>query len=407
MTENILLYFSDTGRGHRSATEAVQQAINEIAAQEFPHRKFNVIADPVAEKSHPVNRVFVELYNHLLRNHQYLMKYYYGVIHAIKPNESQMGYNLVKDYLRRQMIDYKPSVVVSMHPMTNHYLTRAMRDVGLSGEVKFVEIVTDPNRDLWKGWACPAADYIVVPNDLVADQLNQWGVSEEQLQVLGMPVHPDFTRPARVSRQEFLEHLGLVPEVPTLCINAGWAGGGNMLSAYEALQASDADMQVVFLCGHNQNLYESARELASRSPIPTAVLPFHDSMPDLMNAVDTMVTKAGGLTTFECLARRLPMIIDMITEPMPQERGTIDMLIGQGKAKALRKPEDIVRHVRQLYYDPTRYQRKAAGPQSVNQAHAVFDIARLILNSCADPGVAGNERMGEERRQQENDRKDK
>ena len=66
-----------------------------------------------------------------------------------------------------------------------------------------------------------------------------------------------------------------------------------------------------------------------------------------MNAVDLMVTKAGGLTTFEAIARRLPMAIDIITEPMPQEAGTIKILLEASKkthlAHVIRRPEDIIK----------------------------------------------------------------
>ena len=381
MAENILLYFSDTGRGHRSATEAVDEALQLIARSEFTDRPINVIAEPVAENSHPLNRAFVELYNYFLRNHQHLMKYYYGFLQLAKPNETEMGYSMVKQYLQNQMIRYRPSVVVSMHPMTNHYVARAMKDVGLKGDVKLMVVVTDPNKDLWRGWACAEADVIVAPNELVKHQLLKWGMTESQIQVVGMPVHPAFLQPPAVPRQEFLSHLGLAPDVPTLCINAGWAGGGNMLTAYKALKDCHAPIQVVFLCGHNNRLYEEAKALAKESTIPTAVLPFHDSMPDLMAAVDAMVTKAGGLTTFECIARRLPMIIDMITPPMPQERGTIDILVEQKLAVALQKPGDIVKLVENLSIDRDRYKRALPSAYCLNRPDASLQIARLVLEN--------------------------
>ena len=40
-----------------------------------------------------------------------------------------------------------------------------------------------------------------------------------------------------------------------------------------------------------------------------------------MSAANVMISKLGGLTTFEALACRVPIIADVITEPMPQEAG--------------------------------------------------------------------------------------
>ena len=53
-----------------------------------------------------------------------------------------------------------------------------------------------------------------------------------------------------------------------------------------------------------------------------------------------MVTKAGGLTTYEALARHLPMALDLLTEPMPQERGTAQIMIENQLAAPLFVPED-------------------------------------------------------------------
>lgn len=382
MAENILLYFSDTGRGHRSATEAIESALQLVAEKEFSGLELNLIAEPVAEKSHPVNRAFVELYNYLLRKHQNLMKYYYSLLHVLKPNERESAYRLSREYLMQSLQKNSPSVVVSMHPMTNHFIKKAMTEVGIGDKVKMIVIVTDPNKNLWRGWACPDADLIIAPNNLVKEKLMEWGVEESRIKILGMPINPEFLQAPRVGRNEFLSHLGLTPNLPTLCINAGWAGGGNMLQAYRALNSiENPGFQVLFLCGHNQELYEKAKEEATNSNIPTAVLPFHDCMPDLMAAVDAMVTKAGGLTTFECIARKLPMIVDVITPPMPQEAGTVDILVETGLARKLEKPEQLPALVHDLKHDPDRLTRALPTDYSLDQTNAVFDIARTIMQN--------------------------
>lgn len=394
MTENILLYFSDTGRGHRSATEAVQEALQIVAEKEYDGLKLNIIAEPVAEKSNALNRYFVALYNYLLGRHQYLMKYYYAFLHVLKPNESEFGYKLAREYLCKQMIDHKPGVVVSMHPMTNHYVQRAMKEVGIAGHVKMLVVITDPNKNLWKGWACEAADMIIAPNELVKEKLLEWGIKESRIKLSGMPVNPDFLTAPTVERSQFLSHLGLSPELPTLCINAGWAGGGNMLAAYKALSHVQEHFQVIFLCGQNRDLYEKAKVLAAESNIPTAVLPFHDKMPDLMNAVDAMVTKAGGLTSYECIAKRLPMIIDVITPPMPQEEGTVEILVETGLAKRLRTPDELARLVRGLTHDPKRFEKPLPGKYCLNNVDAVFDIAESILQNASHVVQNGDKKQG-------------
>ncbi len=378
-TPRICIIFSDTGGGHRSAAEAVETALLDLLREVEPDsHSAEVMVENVVEKSHPVNRFFVELYNFLLRNNQAGMKYYYWFIEKSKPNNSELGYQMTKPYMLKLFDECDPDIVVSVHPMSNHYFARAIRDSGRSGRTKLVTIVTDPNGDFWSGWACADADLTIVPNELGYNRLIQWGISPQRIKVSGMPVNPDFIKPPSCTKEEFRAHLGLDPFEKTVCINAGWAGGGNMLSIYESLSACARNTQVIFLCGHNQALYNRMKKKAKNAAIPTAVLPFHDRMSDLMAAVDLMVTKAGGLTSFEAVARRLPMAIDMITLPMPQELGTANMLCQQGLAYPVQKPDDIVGIVSSLR---SRDDYLANPPKAydLHRANAVYDIAETLL----------------------------
>jgi UDP-N-acetylglucosamine:LPS N-acetylglucosamine transferase len=136
---------------------------------------------------------------------------------------------------------------------------------------------------------------------------------------------------------------------------------------------------VIFLTGHNTRLYEEARSAANETGIPTAVLEFHNKMPELMNAVDLMVTKAGGLTTFEALARRLPLVLDNTIEPMPQEAPTMRMLVETGLAEMLNRPDDIVGIVDRMQL-PVQRQTNLPGQYQLDLTdRAVFDIASSLL----------------------------
>ena len=235
----------------------------------------------------------------------------------------------------------------------------------------------------------------MVPNELGKKQLNEWGVPKDRIKIVGMPVNSDFVKPPTVGPEEFRNHLGLSKDRLTVCINAGWAGGGNMLAIYKELAGVHRQIQAIFLCGHNKDLYERARKEAKNSPIPTAVLPFHDRMADLMAAVDLMVTKAGGLTTFEAIARKLPMAIDMITKPMPQEAGTVQILVDQKLAAAVERPSDIVDIVERLQPVEDRNSVKLPSAYSLDRVDAVYDIARTVLKMCKPKAAAADEQVME------------
>ncbi len=385
----IGLFFSDTGGGHRSATEAIQAAIHKVAAERYPNNPVEMKIDSIVENSHPMNRRFVQLYNYLLRHQQSAMKYYYWFIETFKPNDSEIGWKVTRPYVIKTLRDMKASLVVSVHPMSNQYIARALKEAGLRNSTKLVTVVTDPNGDFWSGWACPDADLTIVPNDLAKQRLVDLGVEPSKIAIMGMPIHHSFVSPPTVSPEEFLTSLGLSSELPTICINSGWAGGGNMISIYRALAAVKRKVQVIFLCGHNLKLYKSLKREVLRSTVPTAVLPFHDNLADVMAACDLMVTKAGGLTSFESVARRLPMAIDMITTPMPQEHGTARMLCEQGLAKGVVHASDIVDIVENMSFLRDLETRPLPVKHQLDQVDAIFTIADTLIGiALGDEPVA-------------------
>jgi UDP-N-acetylglucosamine:LPS N-acetylglucosamine transferase len=200
-----------------------------------------------------------------------------------------------------------------------------------------------------------------------------------------MPIDPQFLHPPLHDREAFLETLGLKPNLITVCLTAGWTGGGNFVKIYKALANVRKPVQVIVICGNNEELYREIQQLAQTMAFPTAIERELPSLSDAMSACDLLVTKAGGLTTFEAVARRLPMAIDMLTTPMPQESGTAELLIDAGLAKPINHPSDIVAIVEALEHIDNRDKLPLPSQYNLNRTDAVYEIAKIILSNCTNP----------------------
>lgn len=374
----IFLVFSDTGAGHRSAAEALKRSMVEIVSKRGEQPPEIVMQD-IIEESNAINRLFEHMYNRLLKDRQEWMKYYFQLIEWVKPNDSELGYQLCKSYTQQLIKELAPKVIVSVHPMVNHFLARTLKDLDLSGKVKLITVLTDPSANLWTGWACPDADLTIAPNDLAREKLLSLGLAPSKVKVIGMPIKPEFLKPPQESRHDFLSGLGLKPEQATIIITAGSAGGGNMAKIYEALKQSNREVQVIFLCGRNARLQAKMEKVCQSTPLKTVVMPYISNISDGMNACDLLVTKAGGLTTFEAVARRLPMALDLLVEPMPQEAGNVELLLEAGLAKAVKEPEDILPIVEDLEVIHERTNLPLPTVHNLDRVDAVYDIAQLIL----------------------------
>jgi UDP-N-acetylglucosamine:LPS N-acetylglucosamine transferase len=119
-------------------------------------------------------------------------------------------------------------------------------------------------------------------------------------------------------------------------------------------------VQAIFLAGRNEELRADAEFLAETAQFPVKVIGYSEHVEQLMGAANVMISKLGGLTTFEALACRLPIIADAITKPMPQEAGTASLVVNRGAGILLKRAVDIVPVIRRMVEDTAHYSGDAS-----------------------------------------------
>jgi UDP-N-acetylglucosamine:LPS N-acetylglucosamine transferase len=374
----ILIISSDTGGGHRSAAAAIVAGVQKF----FDGESYAVRVVRAVEESHHLAEKLVRLYNWILRNRQHWMKYYYWIINRIRPDTRDFFHKRCVGYVTELFERWCPHVVVSVHPLTQHIFGRVLKELGLAGRIPLVSVVTDPCYGFWKGWACDAVTLYLVASEEARRQLIDYGVAPERIKISGMPVHPKFAYPGEEAAQAARRALGLDPEKFTVFVNAGWVGGGNIPQIFRELVRGELEVQAIFLAGKNEDLRAAAETIALDAPFPIKVIGYSDEIEKLMSAANVMISKLGGLTTFEALACRVPIIADMITEPMPQEAGTANLIAQRGAGVMLKRPSDIVPVVRRMVEDELHYSRLRAATVGLAipnaTRHIVEEIAALI-----------------------------
>jgi UDP-N-acetylglucosamine:LPS N-acetylglucosamine transferase len=222
----------------------------------------------------------------------------------------------------------------------------------------------------------------LVASEEARQQLIDYGVAPERIKISGMPVHPKFAYPGEEAAQAARRALGLDAEKFTVFVNAGWIGGGNIPQIFRELVRGELDVQAIFLAGKNEDLRAVAESIATDAPFPVKVIGYSDEIEKLMSAANVMISKLGGLTTFEALACRVPIIADVITDPMPQEAGTAKLIAQRGAGVMLNRASDVVNVVRRMMEDEVHYSRMRAATANLALPNAtqyiVEEIAALI-----------------------------
>lgn len=356
-TPKILIISSDTGGGHRSAAKAIADGLHRFWVGE----SFAVRTIKAVEESHHITEKLVNVYNWVLRNRQHWMKYLYWVMNKVRPETREFFMKRCIGFCREIFEKWCPHIVVSVHPLTQHIFARILKELKLADQIPLVTVVTDPCYGFWKGWACNDVSLYLVANEDARRQLIDYGIDAEKIKISGMPVHPKFHEVDEKDAQTARTAFGLNPDKFTVFVNAGWIGGGNIPQIFRELVRGELDVQAIFLAGKNEELKREAEEIAKSAKFPVKVIGYSDEIEKLMQSANVMVSKLGGLTTFEALACRLPIIADATTPPMPQEAGTVHLIADKGAGILLEKPSDIVPTIQNLVTDSAKYaEMKAA-----------------------------------------------
>ena len=150
----------------------------------------------------------------------------------------------------------------------------------------------------------------------------------------------------------------------------------------EGLLQQELRATLVIVAGRNRSLLSELTDLESSSTLELRKLGFIDYVDDLVVASDIVITKAGGLTVSEVLARGRPMII---IDPIPgQEESNADYLAGVGAAISIRLPQHVPFAVMQLLSDEQRLKAMSESASRAARPRAALDIVEMILSDVGE-----------------------
>jgi processive 1,2-diacylglycerol beta-glucosyltransferase len=227
-------------------------------------------------------------------------------------------------------------------------------------------------------WVHEHVDHYCVASDEVAFRLAERGVPRENIHVTGIPVMPQFA--SALDRATCARELGLAADRFTVLMMAGGAGVGSLDELAARLLALPHELQLVALAGRNAGLLKRLQTLAKKHPGRLFPLGFVTTVERVMTAADLVVTKPGGLSVSECLARQKPMLL---VSPIPgQEERNADYLLEAGAAlKAVDGPT-LAFKLGRLLAQPERLRsmseaaHRTATPQAARAVLALISAAK-------------------------------
>ncbi len=365
----VLVMTVTAGEGHNTTAKSIAASLEKLGAETM-----------VVDTCRAINPLFYHFIakGYLLAVSPALAPVYafgYGSLenrrkNAYRHSMTRFLYSRMRKKIRKIIESFQPDVIVYTHVFAGIALDVIRQKDGLLP--KTVGIVTDfAMHPYWE--EALRSDYVVVANDLVIPAAERKGFRKEQILPIGIPIRESFAdaTPKATARRE----LSLDPDKPTLLLMGGSMGHGHLVKRLLALDRLPVDLQIIVICGNNKKAKRKIDQLKTEKPL--LVFGFTDKVSLCMDAADCIVSKPGGLTTSESLAKRLPMVI---CDPIPgQEDRNEAFLVNNGAAVAMMKGYDLSMAILQLFSHESRLSAMHSCIDYIRRPYATRELCELVL----------------------------
>jgi processive 1,2-diacylglycerol beta-glucosyltransferase len=380
MEPRVLILSAAVGAGHVRAGQALELAIRQIAPQTFVKH-----IDVLNLTNAVFRRIYGKMYIDLVNHAPHVLGYVYDWMdrpRRPKYPPDQLRLLLEKINLSRfldMLESEKWDVIVNTHFLPAELIASLRR----KRKIHTPQITATTDFDTHRMWVNQPCERYTTATEEGAVYLQAYGVPAEHTVVTGIPIDPVFAVPK--SRSACLEAHGLDGSRPIVLQLAGGFGVGPVAGIFKGILAVEMPIQVIVVSGRNVKAKKQLEAIEIPRRHKAAIFGFTDKIDELMNVADVVVSKPGGLTTSETLARGAVMAI---LNPIPgQEIRNSDWLLENAAAIKINNIPTAKGKLEALFSDPKRLEDLKANSRRLARPQAALDIAELALDIAGRAGA--------------------
>lgn len=372
MAKKILIVYATAGIGHKKAAMAVRCALDETAPNDIEVS----IIDSLDYTNAFFKWIYLKVYLLMVNS----LPLVWGLAYYITDNcyvnlliAPMRRFNnwLNSGKLVKHLLETNPDVVISTH----FFASEVMADMKRKGILKsrLVTVVTDYKLHSW--WVSDSIDTYVVADLETREDLLRWKVPPEKIKALGIPTEPAFSR--KLDREEISRGRDLAKDMFTVLVIGGGFGVGPIEDIVKTIGGVSRPVQIIAVCGHNKELVGRLELLKKSVKVRLNVLGFVDNVYEYMELSDILISKSGGITVSESLARSLPMVV--ISPIIGQETRNCYFLTTHGAAVKIDKVSEVKDVLEDLLAHPEKIAKMKEAIGRIRKPAACYDIAKLAI----------------------------
>ena len=340
----VLILSCNTGGGHNACGEAIRQAF-EVTGDTC------VSADALQFTSNKLSKFVSWGHTTMYRRIPKLFRFGYGYAenHPKMMREDATVVRLLTggaEQLHSFLVTGGYDAVICTHVFSGLLLRKALELYPMPIKTAFV--ATDYTCS--PGVANSKLDVYFIPDAALAEEFIAAGVPGGKLVASGMPVLSQFY--TRGDKEKAKQALGIEPDNTHLLLMCGSMGCGPMKQLTEDLsQRLEPNWEISVVCGTNHKLRRELEQKYENQP-NINLHGFVQDMSALMDSADLYLTKPGGLSTSEALAKALPMVL--IDAVAGCEGYNLRHFTAMGGAVTVSSIEELTELCVELMKDPQR-----------------------------------------------------
>lgn len=365
----ILLLHTGVLSGHRQASKAIREALNKL----YP--KTEVKERNIFRYGHPCWRYLLDsLYQSLIKLVPWLWdfiwdsKEVYYLTYILRSFLYRINYfRLYKEVIH----PFNPQAVICTFSIPCAICSVIKEKKG----VNYLLAAVPTDFYLHPYWFYKNIDIYFLPHKGLRKELIRKKVDPDKIQITGIPISLNFSKSREAKKLK--NKWGLKENLFTILLIGGGQGMGSLEEIVLTLNNLRLPIQLLVVTGTNRHLKRKFEKMQPKLSFPLKILGYTRHISELMEASDLLISKPGGLTVAEALAKHLPLGI--VNSLAGQERRNRELLLKKGIAFELKDKESIIDLIHKFSNDSFDLKSWRQRVKDLARPKAALDIAQKIM----------------------------
>ncbi|WP_432401383.1 MGDG synthase family glycosyltransferase [Wukongibacter sp. M2B1] len=363
----VLIFTASTGGGHNQAAKSLSSKL-----QEYDYEV--VVVDILKLTNKVMEKVVVEGYEILSCSLPIVYRglYKYSNKKFINTRLSKYIFKIFKRKIYKSIREVNPDLIVGTHPFIVNIVSGLKRKKRIF--MPFISIVTDFKAHSSYFGEC--VDAYITGSEYTNMGMIDKGIEADKLYCYGIPIRQDFLFDNPNIQVDDKKDL-------TVLLMGGSMGITAIEEVLEGLVNCEGRLKINVVCGNNKVLFNRMKSKYSeaRKDKEINIYGFTNEISNLMDRSDILISKPGGLTVSEAIAKRLPILIPYMLPG--QEEENAEFLSESGIAMIIKDIEEIDNLVGDLIDNPENLKKMKKNMDNIAKCYSIdsiIDLGEELIN---------------------------